>query len=100
MIFPIRRIWLYPIAATTLEIVILGDESIAAIYADIRARAESWPGWARVDTIVSGVAGVLGIRVELSNGATSDDPIVEAIRMLKPLDKLEWSSHMGMVASW
>lgn len=112
MITPARRIWIYPVNADTVEIVILGARvESAGIYARLHKLAEEWSGWISVDTLVQDDA-VVGIRMRIGPFASYADPVTEALTMIMQSKRGErelfrWSGGMpasggaiGMVGTW
>jgi hypothetical protein len=107
MIPPAKRIWLYPDRTFTrprdLEIIILGEpEAIAPLVVDVRALLHTWPGFENVHPIVMGDQAI-GFRASRSKHATHDEPLAEAMLMLRG-HRIEWTGGdpgwAGIVGTW
>ncbi|HUS27565.1 MAG TPA: hypothetical protein VMZ53_03630 [Kofleriaceae bacterium] len=106
MIPPSKRIWIYPDRTFTrprdLEIIVLGEpEVIAPFMVELRNTIESWPGFDQVHPITMGEQ-LLGFRASRSKLAEHDDPVAEAMLMLKRFP-IEWTGNgygLGIVGLW
>lgn len=103
---PARRVWLWAPTDESIEILVVGPTiEIAPMFALIKATAEEWRGFERVQIIVSGM-GAAGIWAARTRFATYDDPIAEALLMFgsrEPLRAIEWftpSVRGGAVGEW
>lgn len=96
---PARRLWLYPLGAVDLEIVILGPPIlIAPFVVRLRSIVEAWPGFENVQPITMGEQ-LIGFRVTRSRVAERYDPVAEAMLALHELP-LEWTgAGRGMVGT-
>lgn len=100
IVTPQRRIMLTETQHGRLEILILGaPEAVGIEHAAILRNLESWPGWQNVGTIVMGSQSI-GLRADVSQRATSLDPIVEfhAMRFATPrwLANVKWQGALGL----
>lgn len=106
MIAPSKRIWLYPDRTFTrprdLEFVVLGEPTeIAAFMVELRGTLEGWRGFEGALPLVIG-SQLVGFRASRSKHAQQDDPVAEAMTMLRAFP-IEWSGNgygVGIVGFW
>lgn len=103
MITPQRRICLFLTSPFDLEIVVLGDVDRLAIFmVELRRVLETWHGFESVQPLAMG-SQVIGFTARRSSLATHDDPIAEALLMLRrwPID---WPALLniahGVCGTW
>lgn len=101
MMSPDRRVMLWPVNQTALEIVVLGNPfELASFVAELLSTLGEWPGFDSVTPLAMG-AQLVGFRVHRSANAVHDDPIAEAMLAMRRWP-LQWSdaNRCGMVARW
>ncbi len=100
---PENRIMLYPVGTFDVEILILGEpEKIAGFVAEVKGILERWIGFSHVQPIAMG-SQVIGFTAQRDKLATHDDPIAEAMLMLRRFDAIGWADggpRCGMVGTW
>lgn len=103
MITPERRVHIFPVGATDVEILMLGEpESIASFVAELRTHVESWIGLSSLRPIAMG-SQLIGWRVTRDADATHHDPLAEVLLMLRKFPHLAWADggpRCGLVATW
>ena len=111
MIAPQKRLWLYAVHTDVLEIVILGEsghavapiDDVARMFARVKDACDTWQGFDRVDVLTMAGA-VLGLCVRSCPFATHNDPIAEAMLMLRRKEiAIDWdgiTGASGAVGRW
>lgn len=92
---------LYPVGRFDVEIIILGEPTeIAGLVAVVSTSLSSWIGFSNAQPIAMG-SQVIGFRAFRDTNATHDDPIAEAMLMLRRFP-IEWSDAgpRSMVGTW